>query len=62
MNNLVWMKGQRALEGEFQTSSGVSFYIDEVLIDIIDRIDRCFLSFGNMKYGKTLALFSTNRI
>ncbi|RDD37492.1 Eukaryotic translation initiation factor 3 subunit L [Trichoplax sp. H2] len=36
MSNLVWTKGQRAIDGEFQTSSGVSFFIDEDMIHIND--------------------------
>lgn len=30
MNNLVWTKGTSGLEGEFQSSSELDFYIDKV--------------------------------
>uniref|UniRef100_UPI00358F99DF eukaryotic translation initiation factor 3 subunit L n=1 Tax=Myxine glutinosa TaxID=7769 RepID=UPI00358F99DF len=36
MKNLVWTSGISALEGEFQTSSEVDFYIDQNMIHIAD--------------------------
>lgn len=36
MQNVVWTKGTSALEGEFQSSSEVDFYIDKDMIHIAD--------------------------
>ncbi|EDV27724.1 uncharacterized protein TRIADDRAFT_63682 [Trichoplax adhaerens] len=60
MSNLVWTKGQRAIDGEFQTSSGVSFFIDEDMIHINDckvvpRYSEFFLQ-QIRKYNEVLLL------